>query len=81
VDGWPGYKRAVGGAERLLVGKAWTYPVEQNNALTRQTAARFHRKTHAYSKSPEMVSLSLKAQIHRPILLPLLREKLVTLLG
>ena len=79
-DGWGGFPKAVG-ADRLLVGKEWTYPVEQNNALTRQGPARFHRKTHAYSKSPEMVSLSLKAQIHQPYLLPMLREKLLSLLS
>lgn len=80
VDGWRGFPSAVG-ADRILVGKEWTYMVEQNNAITRQGPARFHRKTHAYSKSAEMVTLSLRAQIHEPYLLPMLREKLITLLS
>jgi IS1 family transposase len=79
-DGWRGFPIAVG-AGRLLVGKEWTCPVAKNNALTKQGPVRFHRKTHAYSKSPEMVSLPLKDQIHQPYLLPMLRVKLLPLLG
>ena len=39
--------------------KAETYTIEWLNNLLRHYIARFHRKTHCYSKSEEMVHLTL----------------------
>ena len=41
------------------ITKAETYTAEWLNNLLRHYIARFHRKTHCYSKSEEMVNLTL----------------------
>ena len=58
-DYWQAYP-AVIPAEVLLQTKAETYTVEGKNAQIRHSLARFRRKTFCYSKSLEMVLLSLK---------------------
>lgn len=40
-------------------GKSFTHVIESFNATVRHYLARFHRKTHCYSKYAEMVELSL----------------------
>ena len=44
---------------KLIQTKAETFTVEWLNNLIRHYLARFHRKTHCYSKSEELVNLSL----------------------
>jgi len=59
TDYWQAYP-AVIPAEIHLQTKAETYTVEGKNAQIRHRLARFKRKTFCYSKSVEMVFLSLK---------------------
>ena len=58
-DYWSPY-RAVIPQDLLLQTKAETYTVEGVNARIRHYLARFKRKTFCYSKSPAMVTASLK---------------------
>jgi len=59
TDGWRPYAVVIP-AHLHLVTKAETHTVEGKNAQIRHCLARFHRKTFCYSKSAEMVYLSLK---------------------
>jgi insertion element IS1 protein InsB len=47
-------------AEKLLQTKAETFTVESCNGQTKHFPARFRRKTKCYSKSVEMMTLSLQ---------------------
>lgn len=59
ADYWKPYNEIVP-AEKLIQTKAETYTVESYNGLIRHFLARFRRRTKCYSKSLEMVDLSLK---------------------
>ena len=59
ADYWKSYNEIVP-AEQLVQTKAETYTVESYNSLIRHFLARFRRKTKCYSKSEEMIELSLK---------------------
>jgi insertion element IS1 protein InsB len=58
-DYWSAYEDFVP-PEKHLQTKRETYTVEGYNARIRQYLARFHRRTKCYSKSEEMINLSLK---------------------
>lgn len=58
-DFWKPYKEIIP-AEKLHQSKAETYTVEGFNSLIRHYLARFRRKTKCYTKSLEMMILSLK---------------------
>lgn len=47
-------------SERYLIGKEYTYPIEQHNSNTRHYLARFHRRTKIVSRRKEMVAISIK---------------------
>lgn len=49
--------------------KAETYTIEWLNNLLRHYIARFHRKTHCYSKSEFMVNITLALFAHKDYLL------------
>ena len=57
TDEWKVYKSLP--KHRHLIGKKHTTQIESLNANVRHYLARFSRKTRCYSKSPEMVELSL----------------------
>ncbi|MEB3245258.1 MAG: IS1 family transposase [Vampirovibrionales bacterium] len=57
-DHWQAYK-AVLPADRHVATKAETYTVESKNAQIRHYLARCKRKSFCYSKSLEMLKLSL----------------------
>jgi insertion element IS1 protein InsB len=59
TDYWQPYKEMVP-AEKLVQTKAETYTVESYNGLIRHFLARLRRRTKCYSKSEEMIILTLK---------------------
>jgi insertion element IS1 protein InsB len=59
TDYWAAYASVIP-HEIHLQSKAETHTVEGINAQIRHSLARFRRKTFCYSKSAEMVYLSLK---------------------
>jgi len=58
TDHWLSYETFLN-PWRHLKGKRFTHVIESFNATVRHYLARFHRKTHCYSKSKEMLELSL----------------------
>lgn len=58
-DFWKPYKEIIP-AEKLHQSKAETFTIEGFNSLIRHYLARFRRKTKCYTKSLEMMILSLK---------------------
>ena len=58
-DYWSAYKDFIP-PEKHLQTKAQTFTVEGYNCRIRHYLARFHRKTLCYSKSEEMINLSVK---------------------
>jgi insertion element IS1 protein InsB len=58
TDGLLAYKIIIP-EEKHVVGKAGTYTIEGLNNVIRHYLARFHRRTHCYSKSVEMMICSL----------------------
>ena len=58
-DHWKSYNELVP-KEQLIQTKAETYTIESYNGQIRHFLARFRRKTKCYSKSVEMMTLSLK---------------------
>lgn len=59
ADYWKSYNEMIP-PEKLIQTKAETYTVESYNGLIRHYLARFRRRTKGYSKSQEMIVLSLK---------------------
>ena len=59
ADYWKSYKEIVP-AERLVQTKKETYTIESYNGQIRHFLARFRRRTKCYTKSIEMMELSLK---------------------
>ncbi|MEG1572294.1 MAG: IS1 family transposase [Bacteroidales bacterium] len=59
ADYWKPYNDIVP-SEKLVQTKAETYTVESYNGLIKHFLARFRRKSKCYSKSEEMIVLSLK---------------------
>jgi len=59
TDYWKPYKEMIP-EEKPVQTKAETYTVESYNGLIRHYLARFRRRTKCYSKSTEMITLSLK---------------------
>lgn len=59
ADYWKSYNEIVP-SERLIQTKAETYTVESYNGLIRHFLARFRRKSKCYSKSEEMIKITLK---------------------
>jgi len=57
-DYWNVYQKFLN-QDKHIITKAETYTIEWLNNLLRHYIARFHRKTHCYSKSVEMVNLTL----------------------
>ena len=57
-DYWHPYEAFVP-SQKHIQTKAETFSVEGKNNIIRHYLARFHRKTHCYSKSEEMVNISL----------------------
>ncbi|MDR3182234.1 MAG: hypothetical protein LBT89_04805 [Planctomycetaceae bacterium] len=58
-DYWSAYEDFVS-PEKHLQTKRKTYTAEGYNARIRHYLARFHRRTKCYSKSEEMINLSVK---------------------
>jgi IS1 family transposase len=58
TDAWKVYRNVVP-AGLLLQTKALTSTVESVNSQVRNYLARFNRRTKRYSKSPQMVEISL----------------------
>lgn len=59
ADYWKSYNEIIP-SEQLTQTKAETYTVESYNGLIRHFLARFRRRTKCYSKSEEMIELTLK---------------------
>jgi insertion element IS1 protein InsB len=59
TDYWRSYAEFIP-SEKHLQSKAETYTVEGYNSRIRHYLARFKRKTKCYSKSVEMIEISLK---------------------
>ena len=57
-DYWDAYTKFLP-QEKHMITKAETFSVEGMNNLLRHFIARFHRKTHCYSKSETMVLKTL----------------------
>lgn len=62
ADYWKVYNDVIP-AEKLVQTKKETYTVESYNGLFRHYLARFRRKTKCYSKSIEMLKLSVNLLI------------------
>ena len=61
VDNWQTFTKVLtDNSERHLIGKEYTYPIEQHNSNTRHYLARFHRRTKIVSRRKEMVAISIK---------------------
>ena len=58
TDYWQIYEKIIE-KEKHIQTKAETFTIEWLNNLIRHYFARFHRKTHCYSKSKYMVNLTL----------------------
>ena len=69
-DAWKAYKKLINPEKHLLSKKETTH-IESHNANVRHYLARFRRKTKCYSKSIEMVELSLYLLIYRSSILNL----------
>lgn len=71
TDYWEPYEAFIPKSKHLQT-KAETYTVEGVNNLLRHFIARFHRKTHCYSKSLAMIENTLLLFIHRKLALSIL---------
>ena len=58
TDNWESYAQVIP-KEKLIQSKSETDCIERNNCQQRHWFARFHRKTIAFSRSPEMVDLTI----------------------
>jgi len=66
-DCWKVYGKVI--PDNLLCqSKKITYLAESENTRIRHYLARFHRKTLCYSKTPDMVALSLFLHMNNTIL-------------
>lgn len=63
TDGYPVYPCFIN-EEDHIVSKIYMTRVEGENSRLRHYLARLHRKTFYYSKSEEMLKLSIKLVIH-----------------
>jgi insertion element IS1 protein InsB len=64
TDYWKSYTEFLP-EEKHIQSKAETFTVEGKNNLLRHYIARFHRKTHCYSKSIEMVENTILLFINK----------------
>lgn len=62
ADYWKVYNQIIP-KEQLVQSKKETYTVESHNGLYRHYLARFRRKTKCYTKSLEMLKISIKLLI------------------
>ena len=69
-DAWKAYKKLINPKKHLISKKETTH-IESHNANVRHYLARFRRKSKCYSKSIEMVELSLYLLIYRASILNL----------
>ena len=66
IDEWVTFEKVLKDKnEKFIVGKEYTYPIEQNNSNTRHYLARFHRRTKVVSRSKQMVDISIKLTVLR----------------
>jgi hypothetical protein len=63
TDGYPVYAGFISN-EAHIVSKTYMTRVEGENSRFRHYLARLHRKTFCYSKSEEMLKLSIRVVIH-----------------
>lgn len=63
TDGYAVYPCFIKDADHL-VSKLWLFRVEGENTRLRHYLARLHRKTLCYSKSVEMLKLSVRLLLH-----------------
>lgn len=64
TDYWKAYKEMIT-TEQLIQTKKEIYTVESYNGLLRHYIARFRRRTKCYSKSLEMLNLTVKLFIYK----------------
>lgn len=64
ADYWKVYNQIIPKGQ-LIQSKKETYTVESHNGLYRHYLARFRRKTKCYTKSLEMLELSIKLLIEK----------------
>jgi len=64
TDCWQSYEDFLP-TEKHIQSKAETYTVESYNSRVRHYLARFKRKTKCYSKSLEMIVISLNLLVNR----------------
>lgn len=64
TDHWEAYNCVLPEA-RHKSSKAETYTIEGLNSVIRHFIARFHRRTHCYSKSEEMIVYTLNLFFHK----------------
>ncbi len=70
TDYWEPYLKFIP-KDKHLQTKAETYTIEGWNSRLRHFVARFHRRTHCYSKSVEMIDNTLNLFIHKEAALAL----------
>jgi IS1 family transposase len=70
-DAWKVYKKLIN-PKKHIISKKETTQVESHHANVRHYLARFKRKSKCYSKSIEMIELSLYLLIYRTSILNLL---------
>ena len=63
TDGWSVYSRFINDCDHLIL-KTYMTRIEGENTRLRHYLARLKRKTLCYSKSEEMLRLSIKLLIH-----------------
>jgi insertion element IS1 protein InsB len=71
TDGNFSYKEILPN-KKLTQTKSETYTIEGLNNTIRHYLARFHRKTHCYSKSEEMIKVSLELLFNKEYILSIL---------
>ncbi len=67
TDHWEAYKKTIP-KDKHYLWKDNTFTVEWCNNLLRCWMARFHRKTHCYSKSLDMVKYSILIFMYKHII-------------
>lgn len=71
TDHWNAYEEVIP-KEKHKQGKDNTFTAEGWNNLLRHFIARFHRKSHCYSKSLQMVSLTIYLFMYKEVILSIL---------
>ena len=71
TDHWKVYRKVIS-KDKLRQSKKETSRIESENSRVRHYLARFHRRTHCYSKSKDMLLATLNLFFKRDFIIALL---------